>query len=172
MVNKHQRQIIREKIRDLLLQKTWAEKRIYTNRSTALFESELPCILILTRDEAARKFTEAPRQLQRQLNVSIQAICRLQDDIDDYLDSLALQIEILINVNPFLDETVADVILTGTEVAVSSEGNMPIGSITLNYQVEYYQYVPDENDFNASAFEKAHIQLNNSEDLIELPKEL
>lgn len=156
-MKKHQRQIIREKIRELLLQKTWAEKRVFSNRSASLFESELPAILLYTRDESARQFTEAPRQLRRQLNLSIQAICRLQDQVDDYLDQLALQIESVFNANPFLDGTVADTLLTATEVEISSEGNMPIGSITLNYQVEYYQYTPEE-PADSDEFAVAEIQ--------------
>lgn len=82
-MSKHQRQIIREKVRDFLLQKTLAEDRIFTNRATPIFELELPCILIYTQNETSKKFTEAPRQLQRQLNLSIQAVCQLQDGIDD-----------------------------------------------------------------------------------------
>ena len=62
----HQRQLIRETVRNLLLSQTDAKSRIYTNRYQPIFEMELPCILIYTRSETATPYMESPFELKRQ----------------------------------------------------------------------------------------------------------
>ena len=38
-----------------------------------------------------------------------------------------------------------DHLLTETEITLTADGNVPTGSVTLHYQIDYYQYMPEEN---------------------------
>ncbi len=141
----HQRQQIRQTVCNKLKNNTIANDRVFAMRKLPLFESELPCILVYATSENASKFNEAPRELERKLQLSITGILQAPESeilpekrLDNALDSFALSIETILNNNRYLDDCASDSILTNTEIAIDTDGIMPAASIILNYDITYY----------------------------------
>lgn len=149
----HPRQVIRGAIRDALLHQTPAQHRVFAARAIPLMETELPCILVYTADESVSEFVSAPRELQRQLSVLVEAVVR-DADADSVLDDLCEAIEDAMNIDNSFGDRVADSILTATELTVNREGDQLIGSAILHYTVTYFTAAyaqPTLTDFEALA---------------------
>ena len=141
----HPRQAIRETLCARLKNKTIAADRVFTQRQTPLFESELPCLLIYTEAENVERFLQSPRELKRKLSVILEGIVQARDNIDDTLDHFAAQIEKILHRNPTLDDHVSDSQLTQTTIHVNAQGNQLTGSIVLTYEFIYYDRIPVKN---------------------------
>lgn len=141
----HWRQAIREKVQTILLNNTDAANRVYTSRATAWWKAELPAIGIYTRSEDAEIFEEAPRSYRRTLSLTIEAVDKEADDLEDNLDTLAEDIEKYIRLETFLGlDYVQDVIYIRTETEIDPGGELEIGSAILTYSIPYTTYQPEE----------------------------
>jgi hypothetical protein len=134
----HTRQHIRNCVKELLIDQTLTGARVFTHRIHALFEQELPCIIITTPRETATEFNQAPRELKRELTLTIQGLVQATAGVENQLDLLAQEIESAMQQDPQLNSCVADSLLSETEMTVLTEGRLPLGSITLQYRVIYY----------------------------------
>jgi hypothetical protein len=163
----HRRKSIREAIKKALRDKTLASERVFTNSATVAWQGELPVILIYPKSEAAEEYAVAPRELRRELQVTIECIASGPEEplvtegketVEDLLDTLAEQVECELSRDDTLGCTADDIILVGTEFEFDASGSQSIGSCRLTYQVTYHQKVPDTVDKQAGIedFKRSH----------------
>jgi len=158
----HQRQKIRQAVVDALRNKTSAEDRVAETRILPWRRHQLPGIAVYTLSETVDEASAqtAPRELERTVQLAIEAAVRYSDDVDDALDSLAEEIERVIHADDTLGGNASDCVLSATEVDIVGDADQMIGAIRLTYNVKYYTYAPAAEDVELDAFRKAHIRYN------------
>ena len=139
----HRRKEIRDKIRALLLNNTSAGANVFTNRSAALFTSQLPAIAIYTGDEDSEFLNPPENRLKRTLQVFIE-FAKLEvteGAIEDEIDALCLEIENIIKPKNELDRLygniVQSVILKKSEFGTFEKNSDILGTAKLSYDFEY-----------------------------------
>jgi len=172
-----QRKAIRKAIADILRKEengvyvTDAKDQVFTSQTTPSWVDDLPVILIYTRSEDVEVFNEAPREWKRMVNFVIEVLAKgpeepNQEDVtaeteflDDVLDKITSQIECELSRDDTLNMTADDINLSSVEFAFEGEGQVPLGSARLIYQVTYYTSVPDSIDKQAGVtdFSEANV---------------
>lgn len=138
------RKQIRAAFKQALLGNTDAGQSVFVSRAVPIWETELPAILIYSREEAATVFDEAPRRLQRNLTIVVEIAAKADADLDDTLDDIAQQVEDEMRrgepvLNQTLGNLVADVIYTGAEMVLTADGDkQQHGACIMTYSVIYY----------------------------------
>lgn len=135
----HHRQLIRHKVKDILIAAaTAAGARVYANRPAEGPASEYPRIHIWTLVEPARAADMTTKLRRRDLNIVIEARVKAGSDaMDDQLDQLALEIENAMKADHTLDGLVSESGLVNTEILMLPEGSPPVGIIGLQYEADY-----------------------------------
>lgn len=159
--------------------KTKAGGRVYMHRRLPLRNKTLPAILVYAGDEESSIFNESPRELERVVNIEVQAMyeTKRESDLDDELDEFAAQIEAAMNTDDSLCGTVSDVFLAGTTTEIDNSGDQPTGAINLTYEAKYHTCEappPPDDDFD-----EASIDWNNQQtaddpdatDTVDIPTE-
>lgn len=144
----HQRTVIRQAIRDLLIGKTSAEARVQTTRILPYRQSELPALSVYTEGEAVAEDSKgtAPRELIRELEIVIAGWVPASDTIDDDMDALALEIETAMHADPYLGDKAGDSILLRTDLDIEQDGSGIRGLVKLAYAVTYRTLAPEANE--------------------------
>lgn len=157
------RKFIRKKVAEILKDKTDAGPRVFPNSSIPPWVEDLPVILVFQRGEDASKYAEAPRELQRDLDIVIEIYAagpEIDEDgnppkdadgnekktLEDILDDVAEQIEVEMARDDTLQETASESILTNTEFEFEGSGGVPTGTARLTYGVTYYTMSPRSDD--------------------------
>ena len=176
---KKTRKEIRKKIAEILKDKTDAGSSVFPNASIPTWHEELPVILIYPKSEPIDKYAQAPRELERNLDlqIEIQATGPEVDEegnepinkksLEDILDDIVEQIECEMAKDDTLQSTADDSILTNVEFDFDSAGSQPIGSARLTYNVTYYTMSPESVDKQVvlDDFKKSEIEYNIGDDL-------
>lgn len=116
---------------------TQAGANVYSNRVSAFWRSELPCISIFMRDEESTPKDLSARSYLRRGTVSVEIHAEAKENLDLVLDEIADQVEAAILANPSLSGTVHGCVLQGTEIELAGEPSTPIGVLSLTYQITY-----------------------------------
>ncbi len=155
----HPRKDIRDAVVAALTGQTAAGSKVYPTRVRPLAEGGLPCILVYAGSESVEIYQESPREYERLLTLSVEALAKADDGLDDVLDALALQIEHELMQDHTLGEICGDVVLKGAELTVAGEGDTLIGSCVLTYEIAYYTYaVADQEEPTVSDLETIHAE--------------
>jgi hypothetical protein len=110
----------------------------------------------------------APRRYYRTPLLSIQVIVEAEDGrvLDDDLDDIATQIEEILFKDPLFGEVVDDSKLNETSLAMKDEGNRILGSIVLDFTVEYQDdsvVIPEDDPLDGLESSLTEIRINESE---------
>lgn len=168
------RKQIRRAFKERLKGKTNALENVFSNIASATPREGTPTILIYTSKEDVEEIGSAPKKYKRLLELSIEIVAEGSEDpdnadnyLEDILDDIAEQVETELN----RDETfgfytdyrgkkiplVDTLDLQTVNFRFEGEGNKPIGSLILTYQVTYTEFRPadiEEQD-NVGNFKKA-----------------
>lgn len=150
----HQRQLIRQATKTALVNAaTAAGSRVYETRILPFRRTTLPALAVYTLVESVDEADKgAPRELVRNLQLAIEGSVEAGENVDDELDSLALQVETAMHADDSLGGTAEDAVLESTEVTVVEDGSKPVGVVRLVYAVTYRTYAPASvaapDDFN------------------------
>lgn len=169
------RKAIRKAIQALLLDKTGAGARVFSNLSSSMWCEELPQIAVFSRSEDIREMNVAPREYERRLELAIEIVAEGSegpnsgDFVEDILDDIAEQVETELN----RDESIAEIedvfgnpvklvdalILKTVEFDFVGEGKKPTGSARLVYDVVYHEHRPKSIDEQTGIddFKTAHV---------------
>jgi len=138
----HQRVLIRKAVRELLVAAgTDARGRVF-DRVNPVFEDQLPAILIFAASETVDRedITGVGLRL-RTVEIIIKGVIKAgasaEAGFGDQLDSLAEQIEDVMDSNPLLNQTAETVWFDKTEFSLSGEGESLLGLVNLTYSVIY-----------------------------------
>jgi len=143
---------IRKAIRDILLNKTSAGSRVFTDIATPEWDETLPAILIYPESETIELFSQAPREYKRNLLVRMECIAAGQEpdndfddevlSISDALDQLLEQIFCEMTRDETFGDQCSESFLRNIEYDYKSDGALPLASARMSWEVCYYNFAP------------------------------
>jgi hypothetical protein len=124
---------------------TTAGDRVYASRTVPLFPNMLPAILVFTpadeRDPAAPQ--DGDGWCRHILTVVAEA-ATVVENADDQADTLAAEIEAVVNANPNLGGAVESIRWVQTDTEMSGDGEEPIVVARSEFEAVYYTAPPEE----------------------------
>lgn len=139
----HVRTQIRNAIASAVGGLTTTGARVFTSRVYPLERTDLPGLLVriaaVAPEQVQRDTVHAPALLTRTLPVEVVGVARAVDDLDDTLDQIALEVEVaLAEPVAALDGIAKYIVLQSVQVDMVDGGEKPTGTITMQYEVEYF----------------------------------
>ena len=133
----HLRQSIRERIATVVTGLTTTGSNVFQSRVYPIEDSKLPCLLVYTTSEDS-EVTEmaSPRPMTRSLNVIVQGVVGATTP-DDTLDLISKEVEVALAGDVSINSLANNSFLSSTEIEFNADGAKPIGTVILNYVVEY-----------------------------------
>ena len=133
----HLRQSIRERIATDVTGLTTTGSNVFQSRVYPIEDASLPCLLVYTTSEDS-EVTEmaSPRPMTRTLNVVVQGVVGATTP-DDTLDLISKEVEVALAGDVSINSLANNSFLSSTEIEFNAEGAKPIGTVILNYVVEY-----------------------------------
>ena len=133
----HLRQSIRERIATDVTGLTTTGSNVFQSRVYPIEDSKLPCLLVYTTSEDS-EVTEmaSPRPMTRTLNVVVQGVVGATTP-DDTLDLISKEVEVALAGDVTINSLANNSFLSSTEIEFNADGAKPIGTVILNYIVEY-----------------------------------
>ena len=133
----HLRQSIRERIATDVTSLTTTGANVFQSRIFPVEESKLPCLLVYTTSEDSEVAEMAsPRPMTRMLNVVVQGVVSAAQP-DDTLDLISKEVEVALAGDVSINSLANNSFLSSTEIEFNADGAKPIGTVVLNYSVEY-----------------------------------
>lgn len=134
----HVRKTIREYFGTQLTGLTTTGANVFESRVYPMQAAKLPAILIYTTTESSEEVAFSSRRVQnRVLSVEVQGFVRAISNFDDTLDLIAKEVEVAILDDPTLGGLAINTELTNTQADYSGEGEQPVGTIRLTFDVQY-----------------------------------
>jgi len=172
------RKLIRKKVVELLKGATDAGTAVFPNASVPPWQEELPVILVYPRSEGATEYAQAPRELERDLDLAIEIVAAGPEEneeletpgseksLEDILDDIAEQVENVLDADDSLGCTADESMLENTEFEFDASGGQPIGSCRLTYGVTYYTMSPrnTDNQNAKDSFNSSNVKYNIGDD--------
>jgi hypothetical protein len=137
-VANHIRRQIREAVATAVTGLTTTSTRVFQSRVYPAQTSELPCLLIYTRSESTEPISiHNPKTTERRLQLEIVALAKAVSDLDDTLDGICKEVEIALATweAAGLGGLARSIDLLSTEFDLQGEGEKPLGSATMVFQV-------------------------------------
>ena len=133
----HLRQSIRERIGTLVTGLSTTGSNVFQSRVYPVEDGSLPCLLVYTTSEES-EVTEiaSPRPMTRFLNVTVQGVVGATTP-DDTLDTISKEVEVALAGDVSINNLANNSFLSSTTIEFNAEGAKPIGTVMLNYIVEY-----------------------------------
>ena len=133
----HLRQSIRERIATDVTGLTTTGSNVFQSRVYPIEDSKLPCLLVYTTSEDS-EVTEmaSPRPMTRSLNAIVQGVVGATTP-DDTLDLISKEVEVALADDVTVNSLANNSFLSSTEIEFNADGAKPIGTVILNYIVEY-----------------------------------
>ena len=142
----HLRRQIRERIAADVTGLVTTGSNVFQSRVYPLEDASLPCLLVYSTSEESEILNQGTPRLQaRTLNITIQGVAAESSDIDDKLDLIAKEIETALSADRDINSLAQDSFLTSTEIEINADGAKTVGTLRLNYQIDYrvYDNAPD-----------------------------
>jgi Phage minor tail protein U len=138
----HARTQIRNAVATLLTGLPTTGSHVFKTRTIPLDDTELPALKINTNDEemAPQTFNADP-VLERNLQLTVIAVAKATDGLDDELDQITLEVEQAINATETintLNGLVTSTVLQSIKIETDDELETPIGQAIMNFNVVYY----------------------------------
>ncbi|MBI9079190.1 MAG: hypothetical protein JEY79_05560 [Pseudodesulfovibrio sp.] len=153
----HQRTVIRDKAKELLLDNTLAGIRVYRSRVKPYAAKKLPAIGVYLNGGPADHGGRSPRRYKREEDLVIEIVAAelVDTDVDQFLDDLSEQVENIFLADETMSGTVWDCELTDTDLRPTKNGDRVFGSARLTFRVTY-ETVP--TDPSADDFLEADVE--------------
>jgi hypothetical protein len=135
----HIRQQIREKFGTTLTGLTTTGSNIYESRVYPLENASLPALIIYTKSETSEPIVIGTQRLMsRELSVVVEGYAKATSNFDDTIDTISKEVEAAIAADRTLDGLAKDTYLESTEIEFNSEGEKPLGYVSLTFLTNYY----------------------------------
>jgi hypothetical protein len=159
-----QRKLIRKEAVAILLNQIPAiGARVFSNRRTAIFDSELPLIGVYDDGEPSITTTaDGPREYKRTVALKFEIVADDSSEtvLEDVLDDIAHALEQIFFRNDTLNKKSTGSRLVKVEKDFSIEGKKVIGACTVTFEIDYYVDAPEAASDNFSAFEEAGVEID------------
>lgn len=135
----HVRQQIREKIGTTLTGLTTTGSNVFESRVYPLENANLPALIIYTKEESSEPIViGTQRVMSRELSVVVEGYAKATSNFDDTIDTISKEVEAAIAADRTLDGLAKDTYLESTEIEFNSEGEKPLGYVSLTFLTNYY----------------------------------
>ncbi len=135
----HIRQQIREKFGTTLTGLTTTGSNVYESRVYPLENGSLPALIIYTKSETSEPIVIGTQRLMsRELSVVVEGYAKATSNFDDTIDTISKEVEAAIAADRTLDGLAKDTYLESTEIEFNSEGEKPLGYVSLTFLTNYY----------------------------------
>lgn len=128
---------------------TAAEDRVFANRPTPMFQSELPAICVYIKSEPAEKSVHAPVVYTRKPRIVVEILARADESCDDILDDIGQQVEDILFSNGYLrdpdelrDRLDDKIELESTQIELVEAGTEVCGSNSITFTGGYDTEAP------------------------------
>lgn len=134
----HVRQQIRDQVTTTLTGLTTTGTNVYETRVYPLESSSLPGLTISTpSEEIDEELSSGSRTIFRNLQLVIMGYAQATSDFDNTIDTIAAEVETALMADLTLNNLAKDTLLQSIETEFSTEGNKPVGTITMTFNVMY-----------------------------------
>jgi len=134
----HVRKTIREYFGTQLTGLTTTGANAFESRVYPFYLYYIASIVIYTTSESSEEQAFSSKRVQnRLLSVEVQGFVRATSNFDDTLDLIAKEVEVAILDDPSLGGLAINTQLTSTQADYSGEGEQPVGTIRLTFDVQY-----------------------------------
>src|SRR5210317_649365 len=135
----HIRQQIREKFGTTLTGLTTTGSNVFESRVYPLENASLPALIIYTKSETSEPIViGTQRVMSRELSVVVEGYAKATSNFDDTIDTISKEVEAAIAADRTLDGLAKDTYLESTEIEFNSEGEKPLGYVSLTFLTNYY----------------------------------
>lgn len=134
----HIRQQIREAVATLVSGLTTTGSRVHQSRMRPVADGGLPCLLVHSNDTERIEMADADTLQQRELPIVIRGLAKAGTTLDDTLDTIALEVETAIAVNPRLSGKAHISRLVSVDTDFDDSTDKPVGEIQLTYAFTYF----------------------------------
>ena len=135
----HIRQQIREEFGTTLTGLTTTGSNVYESRVYPLENGSLPALIIYTKSETSEPIVIGTQRLMsRELSVVVEGYAKATSNFDDTIDTISKEVEAAIAADRTLDGLAKDTYLESTEIEFNSEGEKPLGYVSLTFLTNYY----------------------------------
>ena len=142
----HLRRQIRERIAADVTSLVTTGTNVFQSRIYPLEDSALPCLLVYSTSEESEILNQGTPRLQaRTLNITIQGVAAETSDVDDKFDLIAKEVETALAGDRDINTLAQNSFLTSTEIEINADGAKTVGTLRLNYPIDYrvYDNAPD-----------------------------
>ena len=131
----HQRKTIRDNVITTLTGLTTTGSRVFNTRILPNLESNLPCLNVYTISESSEEIDFL--YIQRDLTLAVDGYAKNSSTIEDALDTIAQEVEDALGTDVTRGSTAYDTFLTSTEMDLSTEGDIQMGTVRLQFTIRY-----------------------------------
>jgi len=133
---------VRKQIRDYFAVSlnglTTTGSKVYASRVYPLQSENLPAVLVYTTSEDSDEAAFSKQRVQnRVVDVMVEGYVKAVTGFDDTLDQIAREVEEALLDDPTCGGLSQNMVLTSTETEYSGEGETPVGTIRMTFQVNY-----------------------------------
>jgi len=138
MALQHARARIRKLVAAKLTGLASTGDNVFPSRSFPLTREKLPSISVYTPEETVTSLTLAtPVRLHREVSVFIEVHALQDAEVEDVLDTCALEIEVAMSQDFVLDEHQLSTQLQATTTQTLDDADVPIGVMRMIYLIPY-----------------------------------
>jgi hypothetical protein len=131
----HQRKTIRDNVITTLTGLTTTGSNVFNTRILPNLESNLPCLNVYTISESSEEIDFL--SIQRDLTMAVDGYAKNSSTIEDALDTIAQEVEDALGTDVTRGNTAYDIFLTSTEMDLSTEGDIQMGTVRLQFTIRY-----------------------------------
>lgn len=132
----HVRQQIREAAALDVTGLATSGSRVYQSRVKVLGDAHLPCLLVSTEGEVIEVATvHGPAILDRRLTLSVTAVAKATDNLDDTLDTMAAEVETALG-DSILGGLAKSLVLQSITPSME-QAEKGVGALDLRFEVNY-----------------------------------
>lgn len=134
----HVRKAIRDNVVTTLTGLTTTGARVFPTRFYPLADAKIPSLCVYTNSESTEYSTiKKPRTKIRTLEVMVEAYVKATEDLDDTLDSIAVEIEEALANDVTRGNNAKDTQVVSFESTYAAEGDQPVGVGRFTIEVLY-----------------------------------
>jgi hypothetical protein len=131
----HARQQIREAFATVVTGLASTGSRVFQSRMRA--QETLPCLLVVTNDETIVP-ADFDNKLEHSLAIVVSGVAQAAANVDDTLDTIALEVETAVGSLNYLGGKVKGLSLESITTEFDDSLQQPVGLINLGYRCTYY----------------------------------
>lgn len=131
----HQRKTIRDNVITTLTGLTTTGSNVFNTRILPNLETNLPCLNVYTISESSEEVDFL--SIQRDLTLAVDGYAKNSSTIEDALDTIAQEVEDALGTDVTRGNTAYDTFLSSTEMDLSSDGDIQMGVVRLQFTIRY-----------------------------------